>query len=281
MVDEAKPGEVLEPWRQEGIVPYGDDAGRVAVFLDFENLVLGAGQGLPGHDEPIPAKALAWLCRGFGNASIRRAYADWTKVTFGRYQEALATNGVDLIQIGRFGMQHKNAADIRMAVDAMETLIAHPDVGVFILVTGDSDYSPLVARLREHGKHVVGVGTEPNASARLVSVCSRYKFWGTLVAEVDPSARATAQATFDIADAEALLVRAFERTSTDTPTAGAVKNAMRALDPAFDENNYGCSRFREFLARLAHRVRTAGQSGSDITIALVNDADTANAAERV
>jgi hypothetical protein len=100
-------------------------------------------------------------------------------MTFGRYQEALATNGVDLIQIGRFGMQHKNAADIRMAVDAMESLITHPDVGVFILVTGDSDYSPLAARLREHGKHVVGVGTEPNASARLVSVCRRYKFWDT------------------------------------------------------------------------------------------------------
>lgn len=75
----------------ENVVPYDDDAGRVAVFLDFENLVFGAGQGLPGHHDPIPAKALAWLCRGFGNASIRRAYADWANPAFGRYQAALGT----------------------------------------------------------------------------------------------------------------------------------------------------------------------------------------------
>lgn len=80
MVDETKPGEILEPWRQESIVPYGDDAGRVAVFLDFENLVLGAGQGLPGHDEPIPAKALALVVPGLRQrldlADLRRLDED-------------------------------------------------------------------------------------------------------------------------------------------------------------------------------------------------------------
>lgn len=259
-----------QPWRQESIVPYDPAAGRVAVFLDFENLV----SGLPGRKEPIPATALAWLCRGFGDASIRRAYANWANPGIGRYQEALATNGVDLIQISRCG-KHKNAADIRMTVDAMETLITHPDVGVFVLASGDSDYTPLVTRLREHGKQVIGVGTEANASDRLVSICTAYKFWSTLVDEVDPETTIVPAKCRDIAAVEQLVLRAFERIRSDTPTASAIKSAMRALDPSFDESNYGCTRFRGFLARLPHRVRTVGTSGLDITVGLVPDAPTA------
>lgn len=255
-------------------VPYDSDAGQVGVFLDFENLVLGAAGELRASGEPIPAKALTWLCRGFGNASIRRAYADWANPRFGSYQEALTTNGVDLVQIGRVSGagQHKNAADIRLAVDAMETLMTHPGVGVFILVTGDSDYTPLVTRLREHGKQVVGVGTKSSVSHRLVSVCTRYKYWSTLVAELDEldsAARAAVAAEFDLADAERLLVQAFGQLANDAPTASAIKTKMRVLDPAFEEANYGCRTFREFLGRLGHRVRQVGDSGLDKTYTLI------------
>jgi hypothetical protein len=242
----------------------------VAVFVDFENLVLGAGKGLPGQANPVPYAALTRLCRDYGNASIRRAYADWANNQFGRYQQDLAMNGVDLIQVARFGAARKNAADIRMAVDAMETLITHPEVGVYVLVAGDGDYFPLVQRLREFGKWVVGVGTEANASPRLVSVCSEYKFWGTLVAEVDPSVRAAVKAAFHIEEAERLLVTAIGQAATPTPTAGWLKSKMLALDSAFDEHNYGCRSFRDFLARLDHVVRPAGSSGSDITVALID-----------
>lgn len=270
-MDDEEPAQgSLGRWmRSQRLTRYSPEA-RVAVFIDFENLVCGAGKGLPGQSEPIPAKALTHLCRGFyGNASIRKAYADWANTGFGRYQPALANNGVDLVQIAHHGIAGKNAADIRMAVDAMEVLISHPDVDVFILVTGDSDYSPLVHRLREFGKHVVGVGTQATASQRLVSVCSEYKFWGTIVAEVEPAARPAVTAVFDIAAAEALLVRAFEQIPADTPTAGTVKNKMLVLDPAFDQANYGCRTFRDFLSRLPHRVATVGSSGGDITVRLI------------
>jgi hypothetical protein len=93
----------------------------------------------------------------------------------------------------------------------------HPDVTVFVLVTGDSDYTPLVRRLREFGKWVVGVGTEATASHRLASVCSEYKYWGTLVAEVGPAARPAVDAAFDITAAEQLLIRAFEETAKKPP----------------------------------------------------------------
>lgn len=112
--------------RSESVVGIGQDdswprAEQVALFLDFENLVLGAASSLPGCAEPVPAEALTWLCRAYGNASIRRAYADWADARFGRYQEALERNGVDQLQIGR-GPSRKNAADIRMAAVGR-----HPD----------------------------------------------------------------------------------------------------------------------------------------------------------
>ncbi|GAA3040470.1 NYN domain-containing protein [Actinokineospora globicatena] len=243
----------------------------VGVYVDFENLVRGAGRGLPGRANPVPYAAITRLCRDYGNAVIRRAYADWANPQSGRYQQDSAMNGVDLIQVVRFGAARKNAADIRMAVDAMETLITHPEVSVFVLVAGDGDYTPLVQRLREFGKHVVGVGTEANASPRLVSVCSEYKYWGTLLAQVEPEPGDHFADEFDIATAENLLVAAMEQAAVGTPTAGWVKNKMTSLDPAFDERNYGCRSFRDFLGRLTHRVRVVGTSGGDITVSLTDN----------
>ncbi|MGZ4435332.1 MAG: NYN domain-containing protein, partial [Trebonia sp.] len=196
---------------------------------------------------------------------------DWANTLFGSHQDDLAMNGVDLIQVARVGIQNKNAADIRMAVDAMETLIVHPEISVFILVSGDGDYSPLVQRLREFGKWVVGVGTEANASRKLVSVCSEYKYWGTLVAEVEPEVRPALNAAFDIATAEQLLVRAFEESNAETMTAGGLKSKMLALDAAFDEHNYGCRSFRAFLAMLPKRVQIVEAGGPDVTVKLIEE----------
>ena len=248
-----------------------DGSAQVAVFVDFENLVLGAVKELPNQANPAPYEALTRLCRGYGNASVRRAYADWANTLFGSHQDDLAMNGVDLIQVARVGIQNKNAADIRMAVDAMETLIVHPEISVFVLVSGDGDYSPLVQRLREFGKWVVGVGTEANASRKLVSVCSEYKYWGTLVAEVEPEVRPAVNAAFDIATAEQLLVRAFEESNAETMTAGGLKSKMLALDAAFDEHNYGCRSFRAFLAMLPKRVQIVEAGGPDVTVKLIEE----------
>jgi uncharacterized LabA/DUF88 family protein len=247
----------------------GTRGDQVAVFIDLENLALGAGENLPGAAEPIPYRALELLTRDYGNASIRRAYADWSKPEFGRHQQNLAQNGITLIQVTRFGAQQKNAVDILMAVDAMEVLITHPDVGTFVLVAGDGDYSPLVQRLREFGKWVVGVGTKASASSRLVAVCSEYKYWGTIVAAVNPAVRAEVDAKFDIADVERLVVAAMEEAPDDTATGSWLKSKMLSLDPSFDERNYGASTFRALLSRLPQvRVRK-DRSSSDMLVTLV------------
>ena len=243
---------------------------QVAVFIDLENLALGAGEDLPGQADPIPYKALEFLCRDYGNTSIRRAYADWSRAEFGRYQNNLAQNGITLIQVTRFGAQQKNAADILMAVDAMEVLMTHPDVGTFLLVAGDGDYSPLVQRLREWGKRVVGVGTKASASSRLVAVCSEYKYWGTIVAAVNPAVRAEVGANFDIDDAKRLVVSAMEESPDASATGSWLKSKMLALDPAFDERNYGSKSFRVLLSKLPDLVTVSkGRSSSDIRVTLV------------
>jgi uncharacterized LabA/DUF88 family protein len=243
---------------------------QVAVFIDLENLAVGAGEDLPGQADPIPYKALELLVRDYGNATIRRAYADWSRPEFGRYQQSLAQNGITLIQVTRFGAQQKNAADILMAVDAMEVLITHPDVATFLLVAGDGDYSPLVQRLREWGKRVVGVGTRASASSRLVAVCSEYKYWGTIVAEVNPAVRAEVGANFDIADARRLVAAAMEEAPEDSATGSWLKNKMLALDPAFDERNYGSRSFRAFLSKLTDVVKVSkSRSSPDIRVSLV------------
>src|SRR5689334_21996316 len=221
-----------------------DGSAQVAVFVDFENLVLGAVKELPDLANPAPYEALTRLCRGYGNASVRRAYADWANAMFGGHQDDLAMNGVDLIQVARVGVQNKNAADIRMAVDAMETLIVHPEISVFVLVSGDGDYSPLVQRLREFGKWVVGVGTEPAARPA---------------------------ADFDLGAAEQLLVRAFEESNAETMTAGGLKSKMLTLDAAFDEHNYGARSFRAFLAMLPERVEIVQAGGPDLTVKLIEE----------
>ena len=264
------------PWTRET----GSRGEQVALLIDFENLVLGAIASLPGRAEPVPAKALTWLCRAYGSTTIRRAYADWADPRFGRYQHTLERNGIDLVQIGH-GPSRKNGTDIRMCVDAMETLLIHPSVEAFVLVSGDSDFSPLVAKLREHGRHVIGVGAETAASARLVSVCSEYKLFGAIVARLDPTTETEAAGTeagepvarpgSDLVEAEALLVAAMEQITAATPTASAVKSKMVALDPTFDPVNYaGCRSFRDVLGKLDHRVRTVGRSGHDITLALID-----------
>jgi uncharacterized LabA/DUF88 family protein len=247
--------------------PSGD---MVAVFIDLENLALGAGEDRPGQADPIPYKALELLVRDYGNATIRRAYADWSRPEFGRYQNSLAQNGITLIQVTRFGAQQKNAADILMAVDAMEVLITHPDVGTFLLVAGDGDYSPLVQRLREWGKRVVGVGTKASASSRLVAVCSEYKYWGTIVAEVNPAVRAEVGANFNIADAGRLVVAAMEEAPDDSASGSWLKSKMLNLDSSFDEHNYGSRSFRAFLAKLPDVVAVSkGRTSSDIRVSLV------------
>jgi len=166
-------------------VAYDDE--RIALFLDYENLAIGARDGLgvvPFDFGPI-ANALAER----GRVVARRAYADWSN--FDEDRRLLARAQVELIEIPqRIGGSRKNAADIKMAVDAIELAYERSFVTTFAIGTGDSDFTPLVHKLRELDKRVIGIGVQSSTSALLPPACDEFLFYDRLPG-VEPSTTPT------------------------------------------------------------------------------------------
>ncbi|MFD0579789.1 NYN domain-containing protein [Dactylosporangium darangshiense] len=154
-----------------------DQEDRIALFLDYENLALGARDHLGGMAfdfRPI-ADALAER----GRVVVRRAYADWS--FFDEDRRMLTRSHVELIEMPqRMGASRKNAADIKMAVDAMELAFEREYISTFVLCTGDSDFTPLVHKLRGLNKRVIGVGVEQSTSALLPPACDEFLYYDRL-----------------------------------------------------------------------------------------------------
>ena len=160
-----------------------NDDERIALFLDYENLAIGARDGLgvmPFDFGPV-AEALAER----GRVVVRRAYADWS--SFGDDRRLLARAQVELIEIPqRIGGSRKNAADIKLAVDAIELAYERGFITTFAIGTGDSDFTPLVHKLREMDKRVIGIGVESSTSALLPPACDEFLFYDRLPG-IEPS----------------------------------------------------------------------------------------------
>ena len=166
-----------------------NDDERIALFLDYENLAIGARDGLgvaPFDFGPV-ADALAER----GRVVSRKAYADWSY--FGDDRRLLARASVELIEIPqRLGGSRKNAADIKMAVDAIELAYERGFITTFAIGTGDSDFTPLVHKLRELDKRVIGIGVQSSTSALLPPACDEFLFYDRLPG-VEPVARGRAR----------------------------------------------------------------------------------------
>ncbi|MGI8948210.1 MAG: NYN domain-containing protein [Ornithinimicrobium sp.] len=153
-----------------------DDEDRIALFLDYENLALGARDHLGGAFDLKPVSdALAER----GRVVVRRAYADWSY--FDEDRRMLTRSHVELIEMPqRMGASRKNAADIKMAVDAIELAFVRDYVSTFVICTGDSDFTPLVHKLRELNKRVIGVGVRDSTSKMLPPSCDEFLFYDNL-----------------------------------------------------------------------------------------------------
>ncbi|MCK9794309.1 NYN domain-containing protein [Isoptericola sp. 4D.3] len=154
-----------------------DTEERLAVFLDYENLALGARDHLGGMQFDFKPIADALAVRG--RVVVRRAYADWSY--FDEDRRMLTRHQVELIEMTqRMGASRKNAADIKMVVDAIEMAFEREYITTFVMCTGDSDFSPLVHKLRELDKRVIGVGVENSTSRLLPSACDEFLFYDRL-----------------------------------------------------------------------------------------------------
>ncbi|MEV0563394.1 NYN domain-containing protein [Dactylosporangium sp. NPDC050588] len=280
-----------------------DSEDRIALFLDYENLALGARDHLGGMTfdfRPI-ADALAER----GRVVVRRAYADWSY--FDEDRRMLTRSHVELIEMPqRMGASRKNAADIKMAVDAMELAFERDYISTFVLCTGDSDFTPLVDKLRGLNKRVIGVGVEKSTSALLPPACDEFLYYDRLEGVDARSSRTrgggrTARATPEpeprrakpvpepepepvpeVGDVDELAVivaqtvAGLQGSSGGEVTASTLKRTLLRKDPTFSESDYGFRAFGELLRHLGDRnviELSGGRAKGDPEVALPEHGD--------
>ena len=183
-----------------------------------------------------------------GKVSVQRAYADWRR--YPQYIVPLAESSIDMIMATAYGSAKKNATDIRLAVDAMELVFTRPEIGTFILLSGDSDFASLVTKLKEYGKYVIGVGIRESSSDLLVMNCDEYYSYNALAGLVKSGEEEVVKR-----DPWELVTEAITRMKRngDVMRADRLKQVMQQLDSSFDEKNLGMSKFSRFVSEAAHR----------------------------
>ena len=223
------------------------DEPLIAVFVDFENLALGA-RGMKGGRFQIDLVLKRLLEKG--RIVYKRAYCDWS-----RYREHVREfhgQGVELVDIPQTRQSGKNSADIRMVVDAIDLCYAKSHIDIFALLSGDSDFSPVVYKLKENEKRVIGCGVRNSTSELLVASCDEFLFYDDLLkAQTERPARKRTrekegQAPDPALDRLVEIVRSLEQ-DYDPIWGSIVKQTMRRVDPGFNEAQHGYRSFGELL----------------------------------
>jgi uncharacterized protein (TIGR00288 family) len=233
---------------------------QIAVFIDFENIATSAEANVGDFD----VNAVMELLRTRGRLLIKRAYGDWGR--YQRYRRAMLENGIDLFQLYTVGIQQKNRADVRLAIDALETVFTRPNIDLYAIISGDSDFTELIHKLRDHGKYTIGIGLRAATSDLLRRACDEFIFYETLVSEelddISDELR--------LPDARDLLRRALgvaEQKGEVPVFAGRLKQIILGIDPSFSEANYGFQQFRAFLE--AHQdLVTIEEQGLQVYVGL-------------
>jgi uncharacterized protein (TIGR00288 family) len=278
-----------------------DQEERIALFLDYENLAIGARDHLGGMTFDLRPIADALAERG--RVVVRRAYADWSY--FDEDRRMLTRSHVELIDIPqRMGASRKNAADIKMAVDALELAFERDYISTFVFGTGDSDFTPLVQKLRELNKRVIGVGVEKTTSALLPPACDEFLYYDRLegvevppaptrrgrpvrtpqaepqLTEQESQPQPAADGSGRDADALAALVAqtvaGLQGSSSGAVTASTLKRTLLRKDPTFNEADYGFRAFGELLRHLAVQnvvELTEGPARGDLEVTLPEQGD--------
>jgi len=218
-------------------------APHAALLIDFDNVTLGIRSDL--------TKELRTLLNSDiikGKVAVQRAYADWRR--YPQYIVPLSESSIDLIFAPAFGTNKKNATDIRLAVDATELVFIRPEIGTFILLSGDSDFSSLVLKLKEYGKYVIGVGIRESASDLLIQNCDEYYSYSDLAGLTKEADTPSAQRDPWELVGEAVLQMA---RNGDVMRSDRLKQVMQQIDPNFDERNAGFNRFSKFVSEAGNK----------------------------
>ncbi|HEY5219925.1 MAG TPA: NYN domain-containing protein, partial [Gemmatimonadaceae bacterium] len=209
-------------------------APNAALLIDFDNVTMGIRSDL-GHE----LRNLLGSDIIKGKVAVQRAYADWRR--YPQYIVPLTEASIDLIFAPAYGSAKKNATDIRLAIDAMELVFTRPEIGTIILLSGDSDFSSLVIKLKEYGKYVIGVGIRESSSDLLVMNCDEYYSYNALAGLVKASEEESSRKY----DPWELVTEAITRMKRngDVMRSDRLKQVMQDIDSTFDEKTTGHSKF--------------------------------------
>jgi uncharacterized protein (TIGR00288 family) len=218
-------------------------APNACLLIDFDNVTLGIRSDLQTELRNLLSSDIVK-----GKVAVQRAYADWRR--YPQYVVPLTESSIDLIFATAYGSAKKNATDIRLAIDAMELVFSRPEIGTFILLSGDSDFSSLVIKLKEYGKYVIGVGIRESSSDLLVQNCDEYYSYNALAGLVKAGEEEVVK--HDPWDLVTEAITRMKRNG-DVMRADRLKQVMQQIDNSFDEKNLGMSKFSRFVSEAAHR----------------------------
>ncbi len=226
----------------------------LAVFCDFENIALGVREAKYAQFDMD--KVLERLLAK-GSIVVKKAYCDWDR--YKEFKAAMHLSSFELIEVPHVRQSGKNSADIRMVVDALDLCYTKAHVDTFVIVSGDSDFSPLVSKLRENAKTVIGVGVKNSSSDLLINNCDEFIYYDDLVRadeqkrraakkrkDAAPAAPDKKQEAFDLmlGTLEALVA---ERGPEEKIWGSMVKQALKRRNPGFNETYYGFRAFSDLL----------------------------------
>jgi uncharacterized protein (TIGR00288 family) len=217
----------------------------IALYIDFENIAEGAREA---KQKEFEVELVIQRLLDKGKILVRRAYADWGR--FADYKAKLHGAAVEMQDIPRRRMTGKNSADIKMVVDAMDLCYSKSHIDTFALVSGDSDFSPLVSKLRENNKYVIGIGAKGSSSELLVANCDEFVFYEDLLREREEAAKVSRRLPKKQSEAFEMLIEAIKalyRENKDVLYSSLIKDTIKRKRPQFDEGYHGYSSFSKLL----------------------------------
>jgi uncharacterized protein (TIGR00288 family) len=253
-----------------------DNESNLAVFIDFENLALG----FTGKKDRFDIQKVLTRLVEKGKIVAKTAYADWHR--YNDFKQQLHEAAIALIEIPKRALTGKNSADIRLVVDAMDLCYSKNHIDTFVVVSGDSDFSPLVSKLKENGKRVIGVGIKDSTSQLLADNCDEFIYYEDLMTaeskpdEVDKRLPKKKREAFEL-----LLdsITALVRENKEILWSSMVKDTMKRKRPSFSEAYHGFRTFSELLEDAEKngliRLKTDARSGTYVIVGFGPGADRA------
>ena len=240
------------------------DEQRLALFMDFENIAIGVRDA---HYRKFDVNLVLERLLDKGKLLVKRAYADWSR--YSDYKRSFHEAAIELIEVPQKSVGGKNSADIRLVVDAMDLAFQKGHIDCFVIASGDSDFSPLVSKLKENNKYVIGLGVKDSTSDLLMENCDEFIFYEDIVRVQQRPLPPISNAPGKLQECFALLIDsilALQRENKEILWGSMVKETMKRKKPSFNESYYGFRTFSHLLEDAQRRgivtLRRDQRSGS-------------------